>query len=197
MFVAACRRAACTGHDIVLATSSDTTDNLLSDMATAYGIACMRGPLDDVLSRFVMATDDMQEHGLCVRLTCDNVLPDGHLIDSLIHDYHNGGYAYYAAGGKVPYGFSCEIFSVASLRQAQRHASTIAEKEHVTPWIRTHMKNGCAQLTENGADYSAWRCTIDTLQDYLKMASFFAEEPARINKNAFELMHDFVTVTTP
>ncbi len=197
VFVAACRRAANTGRDILLASSSDESDNLLADMAAYYEIPCLRGPLDNVLERFALATRDMQDDDICVRLTCDNVLPDGHLVDRLVAECLEGGYQYYAAGGRVPYGFSVEVFSVFALRQAQLHANSLEEHEHVTPWIRSQLKNGCAQLTGIDEDFSAWRCTIDTLQDYLRMADFFRKNPSRINKNAFELMHEFISETSP
>lgn len=44
----------------------------------------VRGPLDNVLARFVMALGSESDEALVVRLTADNLLPDGALIAEVV-----------------------------------------------------------------------------------------------------------------
>lgn len=59
MAVLAAKRAGRDGADTLIATSDDTSDGDLAETLAAYGIRCVRGLHDDVLTRFVMATADM------------------------------------------------------------------------------------------------------------------------------------------
>ena len=49
--ILAARRAASRGHNVVLATSTEASDDMLVNAAAAAGLAVVRGPLDDVLAR--------------------------------------------------------------------------------------------------------------------------------------------------
>ena len=59
----------------VLATSAEPSDDPLADAAGALGVQVVRGPLDDVLGRFVMALDKNSHlKALCVVLMVINVI---------------------------------------------------------------------------------------------------------------------------
>src|SRR5579872_736077 len=78
------RRLANTGREVILATSSDCSDDLLAAVAEEHGIKVFRGSLEDVLARFVACTADLADEDLIVRATADNALPDGVFVDQLI-----------------------------------------------------------------------------------------------------------------
>src|SRR5690349_24219800 len=77
MVVLAARRAGNQGHQVVVATSDESSDDDLADLCESDGLAVVRGPLDDVLGRFVIASEDLDDADVIVRLTADNVVPDG------------------------------------------------------------------------------------------------------------------------
>ncbi|MBC7804181.1 MAG: aldo/keto reductase [Candidatus Parcubacteria bacterium] len=168
--VLAALRASRGGGDIVVATSSDRSDDHLARIAESHGLRCMRGPLNDVLARFVAATTDLDDADLCIRLTSDNVFPDSDFVARLaqaaVQSAH--GYAGFTGGSDgLPHGMAGEAMRVGLLRQADHEARQATDREHVTPWIIRHCgRNAPAFPRDPERDFSHLRCTIDTLDDY-------------------------------
>lgn len=172
------RRAANCGGDVVVATSTDPSDDLLAGKLAEHSIKFVRGPLNDVLERFTLATADLAEQDLVVRLTADNVVPDGAFIDRLLGEFRASKCDYLGTHSPLdglPYGLSAEVFSVSVLREAAAAARTIVEREHVTPWIRAHgtSRDVDPSLFVPGQRYDYLRCTIDSLDDYMRIVRLF------------------------
>lgn len=171
-------RAGNCGGDVVLATSCQPEDDVLVHALSSYDIQIFRGALDNVLDRFVRATEDLGEEDIVIRLTADNVFPDGQFVDSLVQQFTAENVDYLGTNSPLdglPYGLSAEVFSVRILRQAALQATSDAEREHVTPWIR---KNGICAYTDAskfGLDHRCGylRATVDNLNDYLSIAKLF------------------------
>jgi len=169
------KRAANLGAEVVVATSDHTMDDALVSLLEHENIAYVRGSLENVLSRYCLATEDLELDDSVVRLTADNVFVDGEFIQSLIH---------FAAGQRVqycttdcssngfPYGLGAEYFTVNQLRLANRCATSPYEIEHVTPWMKA---NSSHSVFVHGASLqlSERRCTLDTLEDYLSLRKLF------------------------
>ncbi len=178
MAVLAAKRAGRDGADTLIATSDDPSDGDLAETLATHAIRCMRGPHDDVLTRFVMATADMDADDICVRLTCDNIFPDGefaaYLADASARSA--GGYVGFSGGAEgLPYGLSGEAMSVRLLRRAAGRTIDEHDREHVTPWIiRTSGKIPVTFPRVDGIDLSDLRCTIDTIEDYRAMVDALA-----------------------
>lgn len=166
--VLAAKRAANAGARVVLATSDDPSDDALADTATRHGIPLVRGSLDNVLARFILALGAEPDAAPVIRLTGDNILPDGALIAEVVADFEARGLDYLSTTDPatgLPYGCSLEVTRAGHLRQAAREAQTAHDREHVTPLIRArfglelftrHAALGCGHL----------RSTIDCLDDY-------------------------------
>lgn len=173
-------RAANLGHDTVLATSAAPGDDPLAQAASGHEIRVMRGDLDDVLRRFADAAADLGEGDLVVRLTADNLLPDGDFVQRLADLLRREQLDYLGTHSPfdgLPYGLSAEVFTVKMLRAAQAHALEGPDREHVTPWIKRHavrqrIVQGQADLQLG--DLSRLRVTLDCLDDYLRIAALFA-----------------------
>ena len=74
--------------DLILATSNDKSDDLLSRIVKEEGFKVFRGDLEDVLLRFNECA--LQEKAdIVVRLTGDNPLTDPSLIDEIIEEFFN------------------------------------------------------------------------------------------------------------
>jgi aryl-alcohol dehydrogenase-like predicted oxidoreductase/spore coat polysaccharide biosynthesis protein SpsF (cytidylyltransferase family) len=132
-------RAANRGHDTVVATSVDQTDDPLVAALEGRGIRVVRGPLADTLARYAIATSDLDDDDVVVRLTADNVVPDGDLVAGAVERMLAEGAVYWRhsdANDDVPYGVSVEVFTAGVLREADGRASSAFDREHVTPWIR-------------------------------------------------------------
>ena len=68
---------------IVLATSTNPADDALADWAAANGVACVRGPEDDVLGRFALAAEAC-DPDIIVRVNADAPLIDPAFIDAML-----------------------------------------------------------------------------------------------------------------
>lgn len=174
--VLAAKRAANTGREVVVATSDGADDDALARLVQQHGIRCHRGSLGDVLQRMADAAADLPDDALFVRLTADNVFPDGALLDQVERDFLTRGLDYLACNGEpsgLPYGVSCEVTRLGHLREAARHASAASDREHVTPYVIR--KFGAAWFTQHrGLGKGHFRCTVDSYDDYVNVQRVFA-----------------------
>ena len=176
--VLAARRAAQGGIETVVATSDHASDDRLAAALRQHGLRHVRGPLDDVLARFIAATADLDDGDICVRLTSDNVFPDGDFVSRLIEAAERSaqGYAGLSGGAEgLPYGLAGEAIRVGLLRQADRATQESSDREHVTPWVIRRCGRNAPSIPRVGElDLSNLRCTIDTLDDYRTLAAALA-----------------------
>jgi len=196
--VLAARRAGNTGVEVRVATSDDPSDDQLAATLTRYGLTVYRGSLNDVLARFVGACRDLSPRDLVVRLTADNMLPDGEFIDRLRAAFDPDRIDYLGTHSPLdglPYGMSAELFTVEALRTAAEHAETAGDIEHVTPWIRRHLRT--QRWTEPGAPahWARLRCTIDTFADLQAVARLFDTEKQPVGVGHVELIERLALAT--
>lgn len=168
------RRASRTGFGVVVATSVESYDNRIAAQLEPTGIRVIRGSLDDVLSRFLTATSDMDEHDRVVRLTGDNPVTDAALVQELMDAMDESGREYGRVDiDVVPEGLGVEVFSVGMLRRAGREATDPYDREHVTPWIRRHTDELLFAPRRNPGHPAVYRATVDCLHDFTRVARLF------------------------
>jgi spore coat polysaccharide biosynthesis protein SpsF len=175
--VLAARRAANRGARVLVATSDQSPDDLLAAILQEQALSVVRGPLDDVLKRFVIATRDLPEDAIVVRLTADNLFPDGAFVAELTDELQRTGRVYLGTSSPadgLPYGLSAEAFTVSALRDADRHAASAFDREHVTTWTRRQCPEALFRPKALRQDLSHLRCTIDCIDDYERVAQVFS-----------------------
>ena len=151
---------------VLVATSTDPSDDALADTVQQHGLACFRGSLDDVLDRFHSAALHAGA-GHVVRLTGDCPLMDPDLVDRALALLASSGADYVSniAPPSYPDGLDVEAFTMASLHDAWSHARLTAEREHVTLYLRA----GHAHVKTSGwsawTDLSGLRWTVDHPDD--------------------------------
>ena len=158
------------GMDVVVATSDDRTDDILALELERANVPLIRGDLRNVLGRYGKATADMTDEDICVRITADNVFPDGRFVGSLLEEFEQGGADYLNSSNRLPYGLAAEIFTLRALRDAVAEAVDEYDIEHVPPWIK---RNRVCRMSDNDlgrGELRHLRCTVDTLQDYVATA---------------------------
>ena len=169
-------RAANTGLDVKVATSTEPSDDLTVAALKEAEICYIRGSLNNVLDRFCQATQDLMGDDIVVRLTADNLFPDGGFVEGLIKQFIDKKLSYLGTESPLdglPYGLSAEVFYVEALRQANKVVTTSFEREHVTPWIqRTYGTNIYISFTSI-VNLAHLRCTLDNFQDYLTVNKVF------------------------
>ncbi len=168
------RRASRGGHEVVVATSDEASDDLIARHCERAGIAVVRGPLDDVLGRFALAAQGLDDADRVVRITGDNPLVDAALIDELASAMEASGNVYARVEVEhVPYGLGAEAFSAGDLRRAASEATSPFDREHVTPWLRRTLGELSYVPPASPGGSAAYRCTVDCLDDYERMAALF------------------------
>lgn len=172
LIVCAAKRAENMGLDVIVVTSTEKSDDYLCRVLESYNIKYFRGSLDNTLHRFVLALRGYDDKTIVVRLTGDNLVPDGKFISEVVEEFVLIGHKYLTTTDEssgLPYGLSAEVMYLDSLREAEMNTNDKHDCEHVTPFIkRRHgiqIYNKLSHLKLNDL-----RCTIDTLDDYLYMA---------------------------
>jgi spore coat polysaccharide biosynthesis protein SpsF len=123
---------------LVVATSTDASDDPLAAYCESLELAVFRGSLNDVLERFTGALAQHPQARAVVRLTADCPLADPALIDRVIDHHHAAGadYTSNTLGTRTyPHGLDTEVIRPAALLEAAQAATDPYEREHVTPYI--------------------------------------------------------------
>ena len=176
--VLATRRAGRDGLDTLVATSVESTDDPIERTLQEHGIRCVRGPLNDVLARYVQATADLDDNDICVRLTCDNVFPDSDFVRTLVASVEAsaGNVGFVGGVDGLPFGLAGEAVRVGLLREAAAQTAEPYDREHVTPWVIRHYGRAAPSLPRlAGPDLSNLRCTVDTPEDYRTVSEALAD----------------------
>lgn len=152
---------------LVLATSIDPSDDPLAELAGRHDIPFHRGPLEDVLTRFMGSA---QPYGpdWVVRLTGDCPLADPQVIDRVIEETLAAG-ADYGSNTIVPTypdGLDVEVVRYGVLETIAREPRTPAEREHVTLAIHRRPDRFKLHSVTQTPDLSHLRWTVDNPEDF-------------------------------
>jgi len=190
MVVLAAKRAGNTGREVIVATSTERSDDALATVVKDNGLRCFRGSLENTLDRVVRALSGFDDQTMVFRLTADNVFPDGALLDEMEAMFLTKELDYLCCNGEpsgLPYGLSAEITRLVHLRDAARDSSDPFDQEHVTPYvIRKFGRTYFDKYKGMGKGYL--RCTIDCLDDYLVVQEVFSGFEDEVRTPCFELV---------
>ena len=151
--------------EIVVATSIDTRNDILAEHVESIGYKVFRGSENDVLDRYFRAAI-ASSADVIVRITGDCPLIDSAIVDSTVSLRIESGadYASNTTPPSFPDGLDTEVFTMSSLAIAHAQATTAAQREHVTPFIRESGQFRTANLT-SVIDASSMRWTVDEPAD--------------------------------
>ena len=161
-------RVACADRldEIVIATTTNSADDSLVEVADGAGYRVVRGSEEDVLDRYRVAASEAQAD-VVVRLTGDCPLIDPEVIDEAVEAWRNGpdeGFVSNALSETYPDGMDTEVFSRRLLERAAREARLPSEREHVTFFL---WKSGLFPVQSLTAQQSLGqlRLTVDYPED--------------------------------
>ena len=151
---------------IVVATSTNSSDDVIHEYCRKNDILCFRGSELDVLCRYYHAALEFGVD-IIVRLTADDPYKDPAIIDCVIETFldDNVDYCSNTLEPTFPEGLDVEVFSAQVLNQAYFTAKSDYCREHVTPWMY-ESSNFVLKNYKGLSDRSAWRMTIDYPEDY-------------------------------
>ena len=156
-------------NKIVVATTRLKEDDAIAKFCESHSIPCYRGDVEDVLGRFLGAAQDYSAD-VIVRLTGDCPLLDPNVIDKVVATYlqlyPKIDYVSNTLERTYPRGLDTEVFSLESLKIADREATTETEREHVTSFIYGHPERFKLSSVKGEGDTSRFRWTVDTPDDF-------------------------------
>ncbi|MGY4503292.1 spore coat polysaccharide biosynthesis protein SpsF [Bradyrhizobium sp. GM24.11] len=152
---------------LVIATSAMSDDDAIAEFCRAIGQPCHRGPLDDVLGRFVGALDAYGPADHVVRLTADCPLIDWTIIDRCVNEHiaHGADCTSNAIVRSFPDGLDVEVMTSGALRAANAEARDAQSREHVTPFIYSNQNRFQIRHVTQPVDLAALRWTVDNPDD--------------------------------
>lgn len=169
------------GLTTVVATTTNVDDDPVAALADKLGSGVVRGSEHDVLGRFALAVREFAPD-VVVRVTSDCPLIDGAVVRRGIEAWEAAGdpalYASNALERTYPRGLDFEIFSASALLEADAHATETPHREHVTPWLYTDESRPKLNLPWE-RDASAYRITLDTVEDFELLRILIEEHGAR------------------
>jgi spore coat polysaccharide biosynthesis protein SpsF len=170
---------------LVVATSVDASDDALAAAVAGAGVGVHRGPLDDVLARFVGALEAFGPATHVVRLTGDCPLADPAVIDATIAKVVAEGADYGSNTPPLrtfPKGLDVECMTAGALIAAAARAASPEEREHVTWGLHRHPELYRQVFLSQVADEGDVRWTVDYPHDYGFVAAvydaLYAADPA-------------------
>jgi len=180
---------------LVVATSTDKSDDELVDILTKANILVYRGSLDDVLDRFYKVACEYNADNI-VRLTGDCPLADPDVIDNVIdiHLSKKADYTSNALNPTYPDGLDIEIFNFNALKISWNEGELPSEREHVTSYIYNNSDNFVICNVTNNKDLSGLRWTVDEKEDFEFVEKIYSELYFENKKFRFNdilaLLHD-------
>jgi len=173
---------------LVIATSTDKSDDAIVEFAKRENIEVFRGSLDDVLSRYYeCATKYKYEQNVdklnIVRVTGDCPVIDPEVIDDVVEAFENGNYDYTSNTllPTYPDGMDIEVCTYEALSYAYKNATFKSDREHVTLYIKN--SNRFKKFNYKAkVDFSHLRLTVDEQNDF-DLIKNILENLYPINKN--------------
>ncbi len=167
-----CQKADC----IILATSTDPSDDALADIAKREGILLFRGSLDDVALRFYEAARAYKLDQI-VRVTGDALLCDETMVDRII-DHQMQQCSDVTFMGNMPYGTAKEIFSFQTIEVISKTACVPQNTEYLEWFLGNSRYFNVSQVASDYVFDPRLRITLDYIEDLL----FFDEVYGHFHK---------------
>ena len=156
--------------EVIVATTTDPSDEPIAEYCETMGIACFRGDLYDVLDRYYQAAKASGAN-VVVRLTADCPFIDPEEIDRTITHFHLTCADFTANRLPPPFrrttvvGLDTEVVSFAALERAWQEAVEPFEREHVMPYLYDLPGRFKISVADWEKDLSQLRFTVDTPAD--------------------------------
>jgi spore coat polysaccharide biosynthesis protein SpsF len=187
---------------VVVATSTDQSDDPIVKYCDKQGFPSYRGKLRDVLDRYFQAAK-LHSAGVIVRITADCPIIDPMVVDQTLNAFHGLGPSLinetesdsqqspqiqsqkkpswdFAANRfpppwhrTFPIGLDTEVCTFSALETAWREADQPHHREHVMPFLYEQKNRFHVLLVNHEPDYGNYRWTVDTSQDLELVRSIY------------------------
>lgn len=156
--------------EVVVATTSDASDDPLAAICQDRDYPCYRGSLYDVLDRYYQAAREYNAD-VVVRITADCPLIDPAVVDKTVQEFlaTNADFAANRLpppwGRTYPVGLDAEVCTISGLELAWKEAQAPYQREHVMPFFYDQPERFRILHVNHTENYGALRWTVDTPED--------------------------------
>jgi len=154
---------------IVLATTTNHTDDVLVKEAENLGVKVFRGDENDVMQRVIDASESV-EASTIVEITGDCPIIDPQIVEQCIRmfKYNNADYVSNVIPRSYPDGMDTQIFSLKTLKKSASMTKNIIDREHVSLHIRKNPKifNQIHLVAPPELHWPSLGLTLDEIGDY-------------------------------
>jgi len=156
------------GRQVVVATSTDASDDVIADYCRHSGIECFRGPLDDVAGRFQTCAE---QYGwdFAARINGDNLFVDQDILRAMlaVTDTNAFDFVTNVPGRTFPRGMSVEIVRTSFYADVMGTITDPDHREHVTSWLYQNVDLGHRYVFENKVcpEAAGIQLALDTEED--------------------------------
>ena len=171
-------RASDAFDEVVVATTVREIDDPAAEAAADFGATVVRGDENDVLSRYGLAAEASAADAI-MRITADCPLIDPDVLGSMVDRFRAGDADLLSncVRRTYPRGLDAELFSRGALDIMLAEAVAPAEREHVTPFLYARPDRFRIVSHEGPDDFSDYRLTLDTPEDFELLDRIFAAVP--------------------
>lgn len=169
-------------NEVMVASTGSVADGAIVRECERLDIRCFRGSENDVLDRYYQAARACGAEAI-VRITSDCPLIDPELVDDTIRVFleEHADYGSNVLPRTYPRGLDTEVFTAAALERAWRDARQPHQREHVTPYFHEHPELFRLVSTHGQTDCSAYRWTLDTVEDLQLLRAIYSRLGNRDN----------------
>jgi len=148
---------------IILATSTDITDNVLENIAESEGIKLYRGSLNNVAERFLKTALKYKLNHF-VRITGDCILFDNIMTDRAIESHlQNGNDITFIRN--MPFGTNREIISLSAIKTIYNNATIPENTEYLEYYLSNRKIFNVGYVVSNYKFNKSMRITLDYEED--------------------------------
>ena len=207
-------RRAKTIDRVVVATTTEPSDDPLVELCAQLGCACYRGSLYDVLDRYYQAARQFDASNI-VRITADCPLIDPQVIDRTVKAFFGQttqddvelsdpnqkskilnlqSFDFVANrlpppwGRTYPIGLDTEVCTFTALETAWREAREKHQREHVMPFLYDNLTRFRVLLVNHPENFGTLRWTVDTAEDLEALRQIYARFPGRDDFSWLEVL---------
>jgi spore coat polysaccharide biosynthesis protein SpsF len=171
-------RRAGTLDQIIVATTTNATDDPVEALTRDLGCGCFRGSEGDVLDRVLSAAHRFGVD-LIAEITGDCPLMDPAIVDTLVGTFRLNRYDYVSnvIERTYPRGMDAQVFPTEVLDAVARLTDDPVDHEHVSLYIYNHPERFSLHNVGSGlpSRYHDLRLTVDTKEDFQLIRTIFEE----------------------
>lgn len=153
---------------IIVATTTENTDNILAEYVQSIGVGLYRGSDSDVLGRITEAAKN-SGYDYVVKLGADCPLIDPSILAKIIEisNVKNVDFISNTIIRSFPDGMDCGIVTLEALIRAENEAKDLLEREHTSLYIRRHPElfSTINLYAPKNLNWPELGLTLDTIDD--------------------------------